>query len=533
VRGWPSALAAQRLTLAYGLLERSISLDDLIDYADTGALDDELYVYIRYIKPEQRELLRRSLRLKSDLSVVAVAQFLYSPQGQILLQRLGEVIQPESRQNGLHAIRAALILAAADPEGLTPINVLRQFPTAGIRIDLQKSLRIAAALDELITQTNRVSRDIAQQVERESVQQALPNPLLNLTLPGPISWVRRSLTLEDRDRIALSGFVRIRPVALDLYTPNIPLSTKSSPKLPVVVISHGLGSDRASFRYLAEYLASHGYVVLVPAHPGSDANQLAALLRGWVEEVAEPLEFIDRPLDVKFILDRLAADGRFNDADWNNVGVVGQSFGGYTALVLAGAQLNFDQLSQECSQAKQLTTLNVSVFLQCRAAALPRRQYQIADPRVKAIVAVNPVSSLVFGPAGLAQIRVPTMMIAGQADTVTPALLEQIRPFTWLTTPDRYLVLVDRSTHFSFLGESQATQAVPLQLPPEVIGPSPRMHQRYLEVLSFAFFRTYLQQQAGFKPYLSGAYTRGLSQDSLRVDLLQSLDPAKLGRSPK
>jgi predicted dienelactone hydrolase len=499
----------------------------LVDYADRGQLNDELYVYTRYVKPEQRDLLRRSLRMRANLDEVAVSQFLYSPQGQILLQRLGEVIQPESRDNGLYAIRAAVILAAADrQEGLTPINVLRRFPTPGIRIDLQKTLQLTQALNDLIGQTNQVSAQIVQQADREIATQTLPDPRANLTFPGPVSWERQQIALEDRDRVTISGFARVRPVVFYLYQPRV----RRSPKYPVIVVSHGLGSDRGSFAYLAEHLASHGYVVVVPAHPGSDAAQMAALLEGKAEEVAAPLEFIDRPLDVKFILDRLSADQRFGDADWNNVGVVGQSFGGYTAFALAGATLDFARLQQECTPKQQLETLNVSVLLQCRAAVLPPKDYAIADPRVKAIVTANAVTSLVFGPTGMAQVQVPTLMIAGKADTVAPAIAEQIRPFSWLTTSERYLAVIDRSTHFSLLADSKENAGVQLPLPPEVVGPSPRINQRYLSALSLAFFRTHLEGRSGFAPYLTGIYGRSLSQEPLKMDIVRSIETMELGQ---
>jgi predicted dienelactone hydrolase len=516
-------IAAERLTISYGLLERSVSLDALAQYAAFGTFDDDLYVYTRYVKPEQRDRLRRSLNLKADLSVVAVSQFLYSPQGRILLERLGQVIQPESRDNGLYAIRAALILAASDPQqGLTPLNVFRHFPTKGIRIDLQKSLTITADLDALITQTNQISTAIAQQAEQEVTTQTLANqptanPLVNLALPGPVRWVKQEISLEDRKRITLSGFSRVRNINFDLYTPQ----TRKNRQYPVIVISHGVGSDRGSFAYLAKHLASHGYVVVVPAHPGSDAQQMAALLNGTTQEVALPSEFVDRPLDVKFILDYLSAQPRFNYANWNQVGIVGQSFGGYTAMALAGATLNFAQLAQDCETNKQLTTLNVSLLLQCRAAVLPPKPYDITDARIKAILTVNPISSTVFGSAGLAQIQVPTMVIAGKADTVAPAVPEQIRPFTWLTTPDRYLVVIDRSTHFSFIDESTTGDGVQLALPPGIVGPNPAMNRRYLTSLSLAFFRTHLQQQASFRPYLTASYARSISQDPLRLDLVR------------
>jgi predicted dienelactone hydrolase len=520
----PTTLAADRLIISYGLLERSVTLEALKNYAESGALNDDLYIYTRYVKPEQREVLQRSLKLKSELSAVAVSQFLYSPQGRILLERLGEVIQPESRDNGLYAIRAALILAASDPQGLTPLNVLRKFPTPGLRLNLQRSLEMVQELDDAISQTNKVSQLLQAQAERaiataQPLTPSDPQTLRPLSLPGAIRWTKQEFRVEDRQRITLSGFKRVRSINFDLYTPAL----RKNWQYPTIVISHGVGSDRGSFGYLAAHLASYGYVVVVLAHPGSDAQQMAALLNGTAQEVALPSEFIDRPLDVKFVLDYLAKDNRFSYANWNHVGMVGQSFGGYTALALAGAPLNFNQLASSCTKEKQVNTLNLSVLLQCRADELPRQRYEITDPRIKAIIAVNPITSTVFGSTSLAQIQIPTMIIAGKADTIAPALPEQIQPFTWLTTPDRYLAVIDRSTHFSFIDESKTGEGVQLALPPGIVGPSPATNRRYLNTLSLAFFRTHLQQQSNFRPYLTSGYARSISQDPLRIDLVQEL----------
>jgi len=59
-------------------------------------------------------------------------------------------------------LRSALVLAAADPQGLTLLSVLRQFPTRSIRIDL-KRIQIASELESLINQTNRAIAQIKQQ----------------------------------------------------------------------------------------------------------------------------------------------------------------------------------------------------------------------------------------------------------------------------------------------------------------------------------------------------------------------------------
>jgi predicted dienelactone hydrolase len=514
-----SAMAATRITVSYGLLERSISVNSLEVYAQEGKITEDLSLYTRYLDEDQLLQLRQLLRVKSDISLVAVSQFLYTEQGEVLLNRLGEVIRTESNLPGFYALRAAMILAAGKPDGLTVLNVLEQFPIDGIRIDLSRALGILGDLEALVRQTQDAISLVEQQSALEA-QTGTPVSLLtspDLRLPGTIAWEKYTLNLSDRQRD--------RNFPVDMYIPNL-----SSPA-PLVVISHGLGSDRSSYAYLAKRLASYGFVVAVPEHPGSNAEQLQALISGRANQVTAPEEFINRPLDIKFLLNvldrRSTTDVRFaGRIDMQRVGVVGQSFGGYTALALAGAKLNFEQLAKDCAPND---TLNLSLLLQCRALELTSPIPDLHDDRVKAIIAVNPIGGSLLGEKDFAAIQIPVMIVSSGADTVAPALLEQIRPFTWLQTPDKYLLLMTQGTHFSTIDvPSSDTQAV--ELPSDIIGPDPALAQNYLQAISVAFFGTYVADQLTYRPYLGSAYIATLSKPLLPISLVRSLTPAQLAK---
>jgi len=506
-----SALAAERIYASYGALERSISVDALETYAKEGKLDEDLDGYARYLNRQQLAQLRRVLLARIDLSAVAASQFLYTPTGETLLKRLGQVIQTEARQPGFYALRSALILAAADPEGLTLLNVLRKFPTRSIRIDLRRSLQITEELKNLINQTNQAIALVSQQSTTEINAQPSVNfsQLLDLRRRGRFTWNKRTLLLYDRQRN--------RRFPADIYLPN------TRTPAPVIVISHGLGSDRTSFEYLAAHLATYGFAVAVPEHPGSSAEQLRSLLAGRAAEVAKPNEFINRPLDVQYLLDELqrldSSDPSFQ-LNLQQVGVIGQSFGGYTALALAGASLNFDQLQKDCEDLNQ--SWNASLLLQCRVLQLPRTQYNLQDKRVKAAIAINPITSSVFGEASLRKIAVPVMIVSSSDDTVAPALAEQILPFTWLTSPEKYLAVIEGGTHFSPIGEPDPTRD-PFTLPPQVIGPNPAITRRYMNALSVGFFKTYVAAVPQYRPYLSATYAQVISQAPLDLSFVQSL----------
>ncbi|MEX0270344.1 alpha/beta hydrolase [Leptolyngbyaceae cyanobacterium UHCC 1019] len=552
---------AERIFVAYNILERSISVRALEDYAKTGVMDEDLAVYAQYAPQKVLQDLRSALVAKANLSSVTLAQFLYSPQGDAALKRLGQVIQPESRLSGSKAIRAALILAAAEPDGLTLLNFLRKFPTRGIRIDVERSLQVVGELNRLISQSQKATEAVTQQALAESVSDPPIASELSLDLrqPGTYKFEKQTITLNDPNRttvFALPGVLgnqpatgettptEIAPIArsgadllkgriypVDLYLPD-PSRTTAPNSVPVIVISHGLASDRTSFAYLAQHLASHGFAVLVPEHPGSNRSQIQALLTGAASEIAEPTEFVNRPLDVTYLLNYLERQAPTNPAyqalNLKQVGIIGQSFGGYTALALAGAPINFKELDRTCRNLEN--TFNVSLLLQCRAQQLEVStpvQTEFRDPRIAVAIALNPITSAILGQDSISKITIPTLILAGNADTVAPALFEQIQPFTWLTTTDKYLVQLIPGTHFSVIGEGEmGSDAV--DLPPEVIGPNPEIARRYTKAISLAFFQTYIANQSAYRPYLSDIYVRSLTETLIPIDLVRSLPVSNL-----
>ncbi|HIK55523.1 MAG TPA: alpha/beta hydrolase [Synechococcales cyanobacterium M55_K2018_004] len=517
-----SSGAAERLRLSFGPLEQSISVASIQRYARSGEISSDLRIYARYIPPEQRAELRRFLNTRIELGPVAVSQFLYTPQGEILLRRLSEVVRTESNLPGFYAIRSALILAAAEPEGLTPLNILDEFPLKSIRVDLDRLFAITSDLENTINETKQAIAAIEKQSAMEA---AMQSPVDVSTLPdlrqrGPYRWDETSLDLKQP--------ARDRAFRVDLYLPRLTERDEAPP--PLVVVSHGLGSNRTTFAYLATQLASYGFAVAVPEHLGSNTEQLEAVIAGRASEVVDPRELVDRPLDVKFLLDELtrltqtdpAFRGRLNP---EQVGVVGQSLGGYTALALAGAQINLRQLDQDCPRANH--SLNLSLMLQCRALELPREFPDLSDRRIKAILPINPLGSSLLGSADYAALNLPVMIIAAGADTVTPALAEQIRPFTWLTTPNRYLLMLTNATHFSAIDVPEHDQ-VAVQLPSQIVGPDPAIAHRYLTVTTVAFFGTYLANQPRFQPYLTPAYLHRIQDPALPVSIIRRFRQTQL-----
>ena len=519
--------AAERIVFSIGAIERSISVESLEVYAKEGRITAELAPYLSYFDESALAQGRELLLQRADLEVTAVAQFAYTPQGDFLLEQIGQVFRTGARLPGGKGIRGAAILAAADEaEGLTILNLIKRFPTPVLRVDVGQGLEIVQQASAAFTQSSR-ALSLVEQLSLEKITDPFPDGVsaveLNrlVTRPGPFSARRISVRLKSS----------AKPV--DLYLPQSRVSafTEETSGYPAVVISHGLGSDRASYAYLAQFLAEHGFAVITVEHPGSSAEQLDALVSGRTSQVIPDEEFVSRPLLISQVLndleERAPTDKNLDGIDFSNIGVVGQSFGGYTALAVAGAPLNLGSLRESCPPS---FSIDVSLLLQCQALALvapERTSLDFYDPRIRAVVAINPITSVIFGPESLAQVTVPVLMIAGSADTVAPALQEQIVPFTWLPEGDRYLLLMEGSTHFSTIG---VTGTETFGLPPEIIGPFPDLAQRYTQVMSLAFFRSHLNRDDRYRPVLSSAFTARLSRPEMPLSFISSLTPEQLER---
>ena len=505
------AESAEKVILNYGVLEFSLSIDSLETYAKTGKIDDGLRSYTDFLTPEQLEKFKVGLTKSADFSHLAIAQFLYSFQGEKILERVSQVIKTKARQPGFYALRSALILAAADQEsGLTPLNVLKKFPTDVLRVDSTPGLEIIKDLSQVAQNNSQAIAAVEQEAIKEQQEITVTSPKvrdLKLLTPGKYPYRQQRLKMKDQSR----G----RTFPVELYLPQ----TDDQELLPLVVISHGLGSDLTTFAYFAKHLASHGFAVAVPEHPGSNSRQIEALLNGLARDVTPPEELIDRPLDIKFLLDRLA-DQFGDNIDTNHVGIIGQSFGGYTALALAGAELNWAALERDCPNLD--TSWNLSWLIQCLALQIPATLTveELKDERIQAAIAINPLVSSVFGKESLQEIDIPVMLISGSADPITPALPEQIIPFTWLTTPEKYLVLLKGGTHFSNLNESAGSIPVPKQ----AIGPDPKIAHDYLRQLGLAFFGKYIGEQFLYTDYLNAEYGTVISKQEFPLRLVESLD---------
>ncbi|MEM6453333.1 MAG: hypothetical protein AAF703_23850, partial [Cyanobacteria bacterium P01_D01_bin.105] len=211
---------------------------------------------------------------------------------------------------------------------------------------LQEYQRFFADRESLLTQLRTLSRNepstrLLTQPASQATRQARPEQA------GPYTWKQETLTFQNP--------LREGDIPFDVYQPQIQRQS-SHPKntiasTPVIVFSHGVASGRSAFLYLAQHLASHGYAVVVPQH--YDDNRKYFQFLAGLETPPNPITLISRPQDISYVLDELEQLSQtrqgYDSLDLDNVGVLGHSLGGFTVLAAAGAELNFDEVEQNCS----------------------------------------------------------------------------------------------------------------------------------------------------------------------------------------
>ncbi len=514
--------AAETVNFRFNVFEISVSVDDLEVFAKTGEQRGALNTFSRYISGSDLATFRQALVRRADIPIVVLSRFLYTSQGERSLDILGNLIKIAPDLSGNRAIRAAAVLATADKQnGLTLLNFLRKFPTSDIYFDLQEGLQTVGELSDLLQNNQKV----VQLINNEATKQAAstnPNPSIPSSLPVPIQLadLRKAGSLKwDRYSLKAPALSSKYEIPFYLFVPKLTNANRKS-SIPAIVIYPGLISNREPLLYLAEHLASYGFAVVLTISPNSSAEQLDKLIIGAASEIAPPESFIERPHDITAVLNYLEKSPQTNNINWKNVGMIGHSFGGYAALALVSdAQIQFADLGEVC-QGKY--KWNASLLLQCVALKLPRQTYKLGDPRITAAIAVNPVTSSVLGKPSLSKITVPIAIVGSSDDTFAPLVAEQVVPFTWLTTANRYLVLLNRAGHTAVTAITSTDRLSP-EISNVLAGPNPIASQDYLKLLSVAFFKTHLLQEAGYADYLTSEYFASISTPSAQVSLLRSL----------
>jgi predicted dienelactone hydrolase len=262
------------------------------------------------------------------------------------------------------------------------------------------------------------------------------------------------------------------------------IGTKDCPlvgtKRPLVVISHGREGWFGGHHATAAALADAGFIVAAISHPGDNASD-----KGRVDDLSV---LVDRPADIKRLIDFML--GVWPDApkiDRERIGLFGFSMGGYTGMVVIGAEPDFRKGVPGCEGN------NFRACEQLRNNELPTGPLT-HDPRVKAAVIVDPSPSIFFPADSLKAVKVPIQLWSSDPK-LSPSHVSGCCGLGLRSrlpsSPDFHLA--SNAIHFSFLPPCSAAE---MQQSPRICVDAPgfdrvAFHRDFGSAV-LSFFRKYL-----------------------------------------
>ncbi len=291
--------------------------------------------------------------------------------------------------------------------------------------------------------------------------------------PWPVNAVRR-LVLKDQQRK--------KNVQVSVRYPRAKGALRR-PTFPLVVFSQGAGASADDFPDLTAHWASHGYVVIVPAHADSEPVGRRRRDARRTFDVTQ----LDRLADVVFVLDSLDQVEKKMDGfhgrkamriDRDAIGIAGHAAGALTAQMAIGVKV---RLARESGEPELKS---------------------VGDPRFKAAIVISGQGTIsrMLTAESWTDLAKPLLVITGSRDVVpasreTPETRQE--PFLLARPGQKYLVFIDGATHLSYAGKPGAAEG------PDVSEIDLRMITSVTASATLVFWDAYLQNDQHAREYLA------------------------------
>ena len=234
---------------------------------------------------------------------------------------------------------------------------------------------------------------------------------------------------------------REKPFDIEIWKSN-----KTNYDKELIIFMPGLGGEINNFKWIGNELAKRGWPILFIDHIGSNLESFIEVLDGKETIPGSADFFLYRIKDLEAVLK--AHENREFGLPNDSYILMGHSLGALIALLHEGNKPT-DQLKEKCDSAlKDFALTNLSKLLQCQLSEIPFPKKNNTN-NASAIIGFNSFGSLLWPTEKNSGIEIPTLLIGGTYDLITPLMNEQFRVFSALNNPSNRFLIIEGASHFS------------------------------------------------------------------------------------
>ena len=136
VFGSGSALCAQEVVLKYSIWRETVPVEELRVLVDSGQASPRLERYLELINRQPQDL-QKILNYPVPVEAVSLSKFLNSFVGELILDKVSEVVHTPQVEASRESLRGALVTAALKDgnNNVRLIEVLEAYPTPSVEVE--------------------------------------------------------------------------------------------------------------------------------------------------------------------------------------------------------------------------------------------------------------------------------------------------------------------------------------------------------------------------------------------------------------
>jgi len=346
--------------------------------------------------------------------------------GRKILTELSKTIKVPNDKNGLEIYNTIESLLEGKKE-VSTLDIIEALPSEEIYLDIDNLILIISSWKNEL-----------------SIQQDLISKLNNFEKTNDAFFKNNennfnSVLIKTNKKIYAPH--RVRPFEIELWK-----SKKTDHNKELIVFMPGLGGEINNFKWIGSELTKKGWPIVFIDHRGSNLEAFKEILDGKEAIPGSEDFFLYRIKDLDAVL-KAHQNGEFDLANDSYI-LMGHSLGALIALLYEGNK-PIDQLDERCDSALQdFAVTNLSKLLQCQLNEISYFEKK-NDYKAKAIIGFNSFGSLVWPRENSSGIKIPTLLIGGTYDLITPLMNEQFIVFSALNNPLNRFLIIEGASHFS------------------------------------------------------------------------------------